>query len=585
MNKFEAIQPEQLKERPQVFTPESYKPVLGLAGRLLRLEAPLNQEEIAGLQSVGELSSLVDERTGKLVEAELTEILAKGNYSEEQKQFLIEAAANRNFDDLPENDQQALSAALGLTLVAERARSNTTAKILKELPAETLERFNMTAEQRDLLAMLLKLITKVNTEYLRHNARLTQEIPYSEMPLADQMRERRFLANGFDDITAAMEKMSQGAHEPVFGSLEKDRAFLKYLTDLKNAYTPFTEGTNQPINASAQQELLARAQESFLALHNGFPEFPLIVFPAFSHYEADEVATDDWSKYGFDPEIRLHWQRQEQQAKHKDYERLKGQFASTIDNRFSDIADTDFVKRYQVIFGDTALASGVNLKGAPLAQAEGNVILIIETSPDKEEEKKLDEAVKSLLSKSEDRAIIDSPQFRALADKINALHEFGHGLYDEKSPAAEKLGGLDDKLAEYKSELAMWSTATSILSKEVKASFGEQADQALLLAMLKEAFRFCRKEKTEPEYYLADKNIVEILIKAGVISETVGKIELKSDKLNKDLEGVFSEELRKILQIYHEADQGDIKAAKSEARLIAGNKPSETFKKIKKFIK
>lgn len=355
MESFESFIPkDKIENRPEVFSYESFPAIIRLARRFDRLLIPttpeeanvyekkygepsaaFSQQELESVQSLSALRSLIEERTGVIVRKELEEILNGAVTAQEtkpatgEKPFwtgddaaaILNAVADKRFDKIDDGRDALATTALGLSMVAERARTRNMENALNALPENTLERFGMSSRQREIINLLLDAMTKINTEYMRFQLHIREKDPYDKRPI-DALRERKYIAGEFDKIVKKIEEIRGLGAKPIFGTDEKDKAFAGYLLELREAYRAFEEGGTVPLTREEQVRRLEKVQQSFLSMHTIFPEFPLIVFPAFSHYGADEAVDGSrrtWKKFGFDPEIRLYWQTTEGLHKQEAY--------------------------------------------------------------------------------------------------------------------------------------------------------------------------------------------------------------------------------------------------------------------------
>ncbi len=581
------IPQELVEKRPEVFTEKTFSPVLRLARRFNRLLAKPPEKEISGISSFFQLRDVVLKQVGQALEKELPDVLSQ-DWDEDDKTALLEATGVKSFENIDDDDDPEIKkVALGLSLIAERARTAVTADILKNMPEEALSRVDLTAAQRDIMLKMLEAIKGINAEYLRHQVHTGSGQPLAENPV-DFLRERNLVYRKLGEVTAAI---VQAGGQPIFGTAERDKAFSVYLEELQKAYQHFEAGTAKPLSLVEYQSSLKAAQKSFLDFHTKFPDFPLIIFPAFSHYEGDEAAEkmaeagaeEDWQQFGFDPEIRVYWQSKEQIGRQKHYAEVRDRFTGVISEEFPTLADTKDTSQYQLILGQPVASSGINIYDETIAQGEGNIILMteIETSDSARDH----DIFKAYLPDQADRALVDLPDFSDLSKNLVSLHEFAHGLYPESSPAADNLGSYDDKLAELKSDIAMWVTAHKVFSKEAQVNFGDKASRAMQLAMLKDALTIYRKESKDSEYFLSAREILEILFNQGAIIESNGSLKIVSEKLDEDFGPIFRSKLAEILEIYKQAAAGskkEVATAKKQARAIANKKPLKVLDKLRK---
>lgn len=592
MRNSEYIPKEQLDARPEVFSRKSFPDVLRFALRYDRLRIPISEvdgisaNELAHVSSLSEIRELVEERVGKTIRKELSELFldaeAQKRWKPKDIEFLIKATTEGSFENAVPERNALYTTALGLSLVAERARTETMSRAFEALGTENLERFGISPSQKVVMQGLLSAIPKLNAEYLRHRIHIRDKNPYSDQPV-DTLRERRFIAKKFSEIAENVEELGKAA--PIFGSQEKDGAFKEYMKAIAVSYEPLENGA--PLSRDEQKKRMEITQENFLRLHTEFPDFPLIVFPAFSHYEADDASEKDggeWEDFGFDPEIRLYWQSTEARNKQPAFHAIRDEFAEKIAELYPAIP-MENVKKYRVLIGELIAASGINLKEKTTSQEEKNIILMTEGAPDASD-RKAEEFLKCFLQDPRDRDIVGHPAFRDLIQRETALHEFGHGLYPEASEAADALGDRDDDLCEKKSDIAMWALAVPLLKDFAEEHFPGSATRAIQLALLYDALRLWRGVGgSDPAYDLSSFSVLDLLEKEGVLVERDGKPIVETTKLDEDLSGRFRPELGAVLQVYQKAASGfpkNIREAKDEARACTVMKPTALLKKIKK---
>lgn len=600
------IAKEEVKSRPEVFSRESFPAVIRFAGRFNRLllsdaaKASTEQEVFDNIGSLAELKALVDKHTAILVRRELGEVLrdaktqeghratksTRSLYKEKDFKSLLNAAADKQFDGVDESRKTFAATALGVSLVAERARTANMDSALNALPESALERFGMTALQREIVSLFLNAITKINAEYIRVQLRMRGGEHFPERPV-DALRERRFIAEAFFGIQEAIKRMRNEGGEAVFGSHDKDSAFLDYINVLQESYRAFEEGGSTPLSFEEQQDRIARVQRAFLSLHTAHPDFPPIVFPAFSHYGGDEAAEKSgksWQGFGFDPEIRLYWQTKEQREKQKQYHTFRDRFAAKIQASYPGLVDTAPVRQYRVLIGELIAASGINIKEMTTSQEEQNIILITESKPDAVDHE-AGRIFETYLVSEEDIALVRCPAFRGLENKRAALHEFGHGLYPEASPEAEALGEYDDQLCELKSDLAMWVTAGSVLREDAKKNFGERDLRAVQLSLIADAIGMYRGiGRADRAYVVAAQRVLGVLRRENVLIEREGKIVIDTIRLDQDLGPAFEKELSEVLTVYkgaRGADESSGVEAFAKAKKIVGLKPEKFFEAVR----
>lgn len=559
--------PAATEERPEVFTEQS-RPLVGqFAGRLLHLETPLTEQEISQARTVGALSLEVDNRAKQAIKDELTPILRGAKlFRPKQISALVAAAAERDFTEIDDENEDDVSLAGGVALVAERARLAAFSKALEAAPETALEGWDMTGAQRDIIKQFLGVIFKINTEYLRHNVRTRERLPYTDADI-DQLRERRFTANGLEEIRNNILQTVEQNKEPIFGSAERDNLFLRYLDSLRSLYEPFTEDGQTPLPHNERLQRSEKAQEIFCQLHAQFPNFPLVVFPAFSHYESDEAAAakkkGDWKKFGFDPEIRLYWQNKELGGKQVVYGPLRDKFADEMDSRFSALATSDDVRRYQVISAEPIAVSGINISEATTGQEERNIVLMVASEDDKESEAEINEKLE--FADPADAELVESEKFAELTRELTLLHEFGHGLYPEISKAADNLGEYDDLLAELKSELAASVAAPQVLGAKAQEWFGGKATKAIQLVMLREAVKYLEWYDDEA-YKITGQEIIGALGTAGLINKKGRKFTVSANDAGPELMDILTAKLKETLKIYQTAGRGTPSAIRTARR-------------------
>ena len=621
MESFESkIPKEQLEDRPEIFSRKSFPAVIRLARRFHRLLVPttpeetqlyqekygeqsaaISSQELESIESLSDLRSLVEERTAVVVRKELGEVLrsaktekeyrpTKGSkllWKENDFNALLNAAADKRFDEIDESRNALVTTALGVSLIAEHARTDTMARALNALPETKLESFGMNTRQQEVIILLLGAITKINTEYMRFQLHIRREEPLEEQP-KDTLRERKFIAQRFSEIIQAVEHTRDDDRRPIFESDEKDEAFVAYLNSLKEAYRAFEEDSTTPLTIQEQQMRKEKVQEAFLSLHTRFPDFPLIVFPAFSHYGGDEAAegsSQSWKNFGFDPEIRLYWQTKEQREKQRLYHQFRDRFADKIQELYPSLVNTNAVSQYRVLIGEPIAASGINIKETTTSQEEQNIVLMTESKPDASD-REAKQIFETYLEDENDFLIVRSPAFRQLMNNRVALHEFGHGLYPEQGTAADALGEFDDQLAELKSDLAMWVTAGRVLKEYSENNFGEKALRAIQLSMVSDAISMYRGiGRVDSAYTLAAQKILERLNEENVFVERNGKLVIDTGRLDQDFGPAFEDGLREILNIYHLASKEkeiDLNIALREAKNLIEKKPQKFLKKIRR---
>lgn len=620
MKSFEySIPKEIVEDRPEVFSRKSFPAVIRLARRFHRLLTPVTGEEaqlyrekygeapaaispreLENVQSLSDVRLLVEERTGVVVRKELGEVLKGAETAKEyyptkggkslwkgsDSKAILDAAADKKFDGIGEGRNDLEITALAVSLIAERARTNTMGRALKALPEAKLAQFGMSHRQREIIVGILRAMTKVNAEYMRLQLHVREDEPLPARP-KDTVRERKFIAQQFSEIMQMIERLRGGDRDPIFGSNEKDETFLAYLNALKEAYRAFEENGSLPLSRREQQERMEKAQGAFLSLHTKFPDFPLIVFPAFSHYGSDDAVEGSrrsWRSFGFDPEIRLYWQTKEQREKQKLYHRSRDHFADKIEERYPGLADTDTVRQYRALIGEPIAASGINIKEMTTSQEERNIILMTESRPNASD-REAELIFETHLENEDDLLIARNPAFQEMKNKRVALHEFGHGLYSEMSVAADALGGYDDQLAELKSDLAMWVVAGKVLREDAERDFGGKSLRAIQLSMIADAIgTYQGIGRADSAYALAAQRVLEVLHEEDVFTESNGKLVIDTARLDQDLGPAFEGKLKEILEIYDLASQGSkesVAKARSGAKRIIGLRPEKFLSGIR----
>lgn len=601
---------EVLAARPSVFEETTYPIVRDLATRYLRLRDSAQEREdleterdLKDIHSVDELRLLVNERVSERFKLELSDVLAHkplpgaSRDSTEQKDVLEQittAVATYDFSSFGESDPELHKLALGCAAIAERARTSAIERALKDMEPADLERFTMTAPQRDAVVSLLHACTKLNAEYLRHKSRVMSSAPY-EAQAVDSVRERMHLVTQLEAFQVKFTEQSRTT--PVFGEHE-DRLLQTYIESIAQAYTPFDTNGN-PVGNETQQKLIENAHHAFYDLYSTSQSMPLIIAPPLVHYDASAAVTPDegmgehvheeaWRQYGYDPELRLYWQSADLAKRQEIYHAARDTFADVIEATCHE--NVEAVRSKVALVGHLLGAGGISMSEAPLGQEDTErqnstslernehrirgMVLIVERPPQEVRDEFFAALEHFGINDTSTKLIIENESFPDLYAQMISLHEFGHAVAGDRTTGADKLDSLDDSLMELKSDLAMAYTTPLVLEQDARIAFGDSWKRSLntmsVIDVLRSRQLYAGPEiSSDDPYAMSCAYQCKLLLNCGVLTRTETGYVIDTNKISDDLSSVFHEPYLKVLELYRAAENASESDELEQVRLRA----------------
>lgn len=548
MKEQESIPIEYTKERPPVFDDkESSKLVRDFALRYGELRTETEQE---GISSTLDLIQRIEASVGSAVERTLPPLLKEHGTPDAESEALIEAAKSRDLGSLDFEDKEKITTALGLALVAERARTRAMRETLNGMNEEELHVLGMTPDQRDIVTGLLGVIQSANPEYMRFKIRAMRGELFPEKPM-DAIREEQRIAEGLRKVEEALEEKGPNA---VFGPA--GRAFADFLRFYAETYRPLDE-EGQPVPKSAREKQYTKLRttfEKFLAEH---PDFPLILFPRGDKYvsEGSELAL------GRDPEIRLSWQSPDLRKEAERLQETRSRYTAYLRDRFGPLLEKGDTERIQknipIVAGDLGYF-GIGMQVRFEAQElKGTSILFKNVQMENRASTK--ETIQDLFGEDA-KGIADSPGYYEIADTEIMLHEWAHQIHEPKTRGAKNLGKAERKTNETKSDLAAYAALYDTFEDRARELYGDRALEALNQYIIGYAVDLVRNTSPDGEerpYYVSSLAVLNRLAETGIIREEEGTVVLAKDRIRTENFGqnMFEPQLRELLTLYHKAEK------------------------------
>ncbi|MEK7630977.1 MAG: hypothetical protein AAB417_03035 [Patescibacteria group bacterium] len=558
--------PPAVTERPKVFEGETeeeslraWDPVFQFAReyyRKLRKDIPLADHP----ETVNELVRSVQDEVYDRTAMYIPEVLKDTAWSGSEEKF-TEAVTGRNYSSIDLKDAAMTKTTLGLSLVSERACAATMSEALKGLAPEDLERFGMDTDVRDIIADAIPRLTASNAEYVRLWARALGGEGRENRPI-DAVREHARMNSALEDMKT---RFAESAWLKDFGDTGEE--FLGYLDTLQGAYRPFNK-EGEAYSAVYRDRLVKETYDLFLDFYKAHPEFPLILMPQSGSMLSDDVEVKN---LGFDPEIRIVWQTARERGISATVEGLRGDFSDALGKSFPDLIkkeDLAVIAESRAIVGNDLAALGINMKFRGVAQdgEDRNWNLLIENAQWREYTKPAMEKIKKLVP-AELREVVEDRSFGDLMNMLSFFHEFVHRIYSDESKSAKRLGDLNDTFAESKSDTLARIVFTKVMQKEARQRFGDQAQEAMNLAMLGDDLVNYYDGNPDGEdypYWLGASARLGVLAEKNVFIKTGDAVSIDEFKLREDWGAYMMPLGRELLQMYASAES-DLKEAKNIA--------------------
>lgn len=577
------IPEEYLRERPAVFSQERPADAFGAVRRFAESYGEMRElPEVKDVKSVSVLTESAAQSVRTTGSEALERVLQDTRWTDEEKAALSRAVIAEEptfsaIDDL--KNPELKKTALGLRLVIERARGRVTAELLEQLDGETLERFGMHPELRDVLANAIPRLSGTNAEFLRFQARaMGREIPEEgeRHPARDAIRERRRVGLALENMRA---QLAQRGPEKLCGPAGGQ--FVAYLEALVQAHSSLdAEG-----NAYSNEEQGARieeARQNFIEFYGAHPEFPLVIVPSFDHYVSDETGKN----LGRDPELRVLWQAPEDRREAEAIEQLRGPFAESLARRLPEYLrpeDMQGVRATRALVAHELSSYGINMEFAASAQDAERFYVLIKNVQEREFTEPMRRKLKALLpQRSHD--LIEHPAFAELANALTVFHELTHRVFPEEGKAAERLGDLDDALCETKSDTFARLAFSDILKQRAQELFGDRAQEALNCAIIGDDLE-AYLGGDEP-YELGATCRLNILAAQGFLQEEKGRVALNQERLGEDCGAYLADYAADIARMYRlseDAKEGaDPKEAKRLGASLVTPNPLPIVRKLKR---
>jgi|GEM_PF-5812129 len=554
-------------DRAKVFegeTPEeslrAWEPVFQFARegyRELRRDVPIPEHPETASEMVRTVQDEIYDRTANYI----PKVLEKTSWGGDERAF-IEAVTERNYSGINLKDAAMTKTALGLSLVSERAGAATMSEALKSLSPEDLERFGMDGEVRDILADSIPRFTASNAEYMRLWARALGGEGRADRPV-DAVREHVRMGRALEDMKTrfADTKWLEG-----FGDAREE--FLGYLEKLEGAYRPFNKD-GEPYTRVYRDRLIKEAYDSFLDFYKAHPEFPLVLIPQNDSILGEDVEVE--GSLGYDPEIRILWQSEREREIAGTVEGLRGDFTSALGELFPDLVkeeDLRVVEKSRAIVGNDLAALGANMKFRGVAQEgeDRNWNILIENAQWREYTRPAKEKLKKLIP-AQMHDLVDDSSFGDLMNMLSFFHEFVHRIYSDQSKSAERLGDLNDRFAETKSDTVARTVFSRVMNGEAERRFGSRAQEAMNLAMLGDDlvnYYDGNPEGEDAAYWFGASSRLTILAEQGMFIKTQDGVGIDQEKLKENWSTILVPYAREILEMYAKAES-DLKGAKKIA--------------------
>lgn len=537
----------------------------------------LKLESAPEAENIGDFVYEVYERTKEKSGAAMAEVLKSAGFTdEEENKLFIQSVMERSFVEAVESNKESLFTALGLSLVFERAVNRNTAELLASLDDERLRSFNMTSQECDIVADLLKILSAANPEYLRFKAQAIGGVQDREFK--DAFREEKRIFLGFDKLIQDIKTKPSG--EKNFGM---DAAvFLEYLGILRESYRA-TEEDGTAYSPEEKKEQAVKAQKAFIDLVKNNPQAALLILPKIESYIEPGL--------GFDPEFRILWRDMEREKESRQIIEMRDGFIQQSRDLFGDkLQERDLEKLGAVfpIICDDIGSFGVNIHSRAEAQSFGeDLIIFYQNIRSRESTPKERKSLRKIFGANEN-AIIDSEHYDSLATMLVALHESAHFLYPEKSEAVKNMGvKIDTAISEAKSDIFARLFSYALLGDFAKEKFGARANRALNLVMIGDAIRILETYSSSGDdkpYYLGAVMSLNTLADQGLFKkDKKGKLVVDETKLDDDFSSAFMPQALVFVDFYHNASERvpDKKAVSD----IASLKPNEIVKALKGQLK
>jgi len=552
MREQEHIPKKYTDERPSVLPDaEAFKLSVAFAAKYGELKKGFTPK--SDFESVGALVENADEHTAAHIKKILPELLREAGYDALAEKNMVAAVQERDYSGLQgEEKENDLITALSLVIPVERAQSALVAESLEKLEGETLKRFGMTPDGRDVVASLIRGITSANPEFIRFKARALKGEAYPKRP-TDALRESLRIMNHLNEVARDIE--TRGARS-VFGESGED--FVAYLKILADSYRPMTAG-GEPYTVTWHRQQEKKVEEAFNNFLGKYPDHPLIVVPVSWNY----VKTKEDINLGYDPELRVLWQSPRDRQSSLEVTRTREIFTNLMYRHFEEYVSNEDMKYWngvRPIVCEDIVSSGLNMAYRAEAFEAGDTFLLIRNF----EERVLTEPVRKALREKcgeEYQKIIDDPVFIEFTEHYLVNHELGHKVLKKADTAIRKCLGRRAHvgLEEYKADILSAATLRDTLYARAEEKFPGKGQEVVTMVTIGVALSY--KELSPDGETGPYRKSAEIFFKRmreeGLIGESEdGNLKIDTTLLQKDLTQHFISFAREVLELYRLMETG-----------------------------